>query len=74
MKELVRKFEAKSDEGKSVLILEYRGIKDILIPPDKEEMPMYGLPTYTTANGQEVIKVNGGYQILGLDTLFYEND
>ncbi|GGI93238.1 hypothetical protein [Legionella impletisoli] len=73
MKELVRKFEAESEDGQSILILEYRGIKDILTPPDEEKKPMYGLPTFTTATGQEVIKADGGYQILGLDTIFYEN-
>ncbi|WP_133130591.1 hypothetical protein [Legionella yabuuchiae] len=73
MKELVRTFEAQSDDGESILILEYRGIKDILTAPDKEKKPMYGLPTYTTTTGQEVVPADGGFQILGLDTIFYEH-
>ncbi|ASQ46546.1 hypothetical protein [Legionella clemsonensis] len=74
MKELIRKFEARSEGGESIFILEYRGIKDLLTAPDKDKKPMYGLPTYTTATGQKVVKVDGGYQILGLDTLFYERE
>ncbi|MGT3156574.1 hypothetical protein ACVSNX_14335 [Legionella pneumophila] len=68
MDEFIRKFEVFSNDGDSLHISEYRKI--IKVPPP--ENIRYGLPRFVTNNGTAVNYLDGGYQVLGKEKLYYE--
>ncbi len=74
MEDLIRQFRAYSDDGESILVLEYRKIKDIFTSPNTAENAMYSMPRFVTPEGEKVIDVNGAYQVRGRDKLFYETE
>ncbi|MDW9176994.1 hypothetical protein SE924_10090 [Legionella pneumophila] len=72
MEEKIREFVAQSNEGNSIGLVEYRKLIDITTAADKTKQYRHGLPRFTTKDGKTINCIDGGYQILGDDELFYE--
>lgn len=72
MEEITRKFSALSPNGDSIDILEYTTVIDITSLEDDSRQYRHGLKKYKTTNGKTLNKINGGYQLLGDDEVYYE--
>lgn len=72
MEEITRKFSASSQNENSISVIEYTTLIDITTAADKERKYRHGLKRYETDDGKTLNKVNGGYQILGENEIYFE--
>jgi hypothetical protein len=72
MEEITRKFSASSQNKNSINIIEYTTLIDITTVADKERKYRHGLKRYATNDRKTLNKVNGGYQLLGENEIYFE--